>query len=124
MNSKLQSYSTRKLLYLLKINLCFSYFYVMNKNEIIKILKEEEKFIQNEFGVISIGLFGSYAKQTEHINSDVDLLVEFKEPSYSYLMGLYQFLESKINSKIEIVRKGPHLSKRFLDTIKKDLIYV
>jgi|JFJP01.1.fsa_nt_gi uncharacterized protein len=96
----------------------------MNKNEIIKILKEEEKFIQNEFGVISIGLFGSYAKQTEHINSDVDLLVEFKEPSYSYLIGLYQFLESKINSKIEIVRKGPHLSKRFLDTIKKDLIYV
>jgi len=96
----------------------------MNRDEIISILKKEEKFIQKEYGVVSIGLFGSYAKQTENEASDVDFLVEFKEPSYSYLMGLYQFLESKINSKIEIIRKGPHLSKRFLDTIKKDLIYV
>lgn len=96
----------------------------MNRDEIISILKKEEKFIQKEYGVVSIGLFGSYAKQTENEASDVDFLVEFKEPSYSYLMGLYQFLESKINSKIEIIRKGPHVSKRFLDTIKNDLIYV
>ncbi len=96
----------------------------MNRDEILLILKKEEKFIQKEYGVISIGLFGSYAKQTENEASDVDFLVEFKEPSYSYLMGLYQFLESKINAKIEIIRKGPHVSKRFLDAIKNDLIYV
>jgi hypothetical protein len=39
-------------------------------------------------------------------------------------MGLYSFLENKLSSKIEIVRKGPHLSERFLNTIKNDMIYV
>jgi len=96
----------------------------MKKDEIINTLQSEKLFLKENYGVVSIGLFGSYAKGIEKQDSDVDFLVEFKEPSYSLLMGLYSYLENKLNSKIEIVRKGPHLSDRFLNTIKNDLIYV
>ena len=96
----------------------------MKKDEIIDTLKTDKQFLQDNYGVVSIALFGSYAKGIENTDSDVDFMVEFKEPSYSLLMGLYAYLEKKINSKIEIVRKGPHLSERFLNTIKSDLIYV
>jgi len=96
----------------------------MKKDEIINALQSEKLFLRENYGVVSIGLFGSYAKGVEKQDSDVDFLVEFKEPSYSLLMGLYTYLENKLNSKIEIVRKGPHLSDRFLNTIKNDLIYV
>ena len=96
----------------------------MKKDEIIDTLKTDKQFLQDNYGVVSIALFGSYAKGIENNDSDVDFIVEFKEPSYSLLMGLYAYLEKKINSKIEIVRKGPHLSERFLNTIKSDLIYV
>jgi uncharacterized protein len=92
--------------------------------EIIESLKNEKQLLKDNYGVVSIGLFGSYAKGVENNLSDVDFFVEFTEPSYSSLMGLYSFLESKIDSKIEIVRKGPHISERFLSSIKKDLIYV
>jgi hypothetical protein len=40
------------------------------------------------------------------------------------LMGLYTYLESKLCLKIGIVRKGPHVSERFLKHISKDLIYL
>ena len=96
----------------------------MKKNEIINTLQSDKQFLTDNYGVVSIALFGSYAKGLENKDSDVDFIVEFKEPSYSLLMGLYSYLENKFNSKIEIVRKGPHLSERFLNTIKNELIYV
>ncbi len=96
----------------------------MKKDEIIATLQTDKQFLENNYGVVSIALFGSYAKGIEKPDSDVDFFVEFKNPSYSFLMGLYSYLENKLKSKIEIVRKGPHLSERFLNTIKSDLIYV
>lgn len=96
----------------------------MRKEEIINSLQTDKQYLKDNFGVVSMALFGSYAKGLENADSDVDFLVEFKEPSYSFLMGLYSFLENKLKTKIEIVRKGPHVSERFLDTIKSDLIYV
>jgi len=96
----------------------------MKKDEIINCLQLDKQFLKDKFGVETIALFGSYAKGLENLESDVDFLVEFKEPSYSLLMGLYAYLEKKLNSKIEIVRKGPHVSERFYNTIKNELIYV
>lgn len=96
----------------------------MKKDEIILTLQNEKQFLKDNFGVVSIALFGSYAKGIENSESDVDFFVEFKEPSYSFLMGLYTYLENKLKSKVDIVRKGPHISERFLNGIKSELIYV
>lgn len=96
----------------------------MKKNEIINTLQTDIQFLKENYGVVTIALFGSYAKGLESKDSDIDFIVTFTKPSYSSLMGLYNYLEHKLNSKIEIVRKGPHLSERFLNNIKNDLIYI
>ena len=96
----------------------------MNSNEIIKILKPEKQFLKDNFGVERIALFGSYAKGIQKMDSDIDFFIELQKPDYSSLMGLYLYLEAKFDSKIDIVRKGPHLSKRFLSNIEKELIDV
>lgn len=96
----------------------------MNKQEIIETIKTEKAFLQTQFGVEEIGLFGSFARGEENEKSDVDILVRLKTPSYSLLMGLYGHLKQKLNINIDIVRQGPHLSERFLKMIKKDLINV
>lgn len=96
----------------------------MNKQEIIASLKTEKNYLLQHFGVEEIGLFGSYARGEEGNDSDVDILVRLQKPSYSLLMGLYAFLETRLNRKVDIIRKGPHVSERFLKEINKDLIYV
>ena len=96
----------------------------MNKQTIIATIKAEKPFLQEHFGVEEIALFGSYSRGEETIGSDVDILVSIKKPSYSLLTGLYAYLEKKLNTKIDILRKGPHVSERFLNHINKDLIYV
>ena len=96
----------------------------MNKKSIIETLKAEKPYLQKKFGVNEIALFGSFARGEEKSESDIDLLVSLKKPSYSLLMGLYLYLEKKLNTKIDIIRKGPHVSERFLKHISKDLINV
>ncbi|MBA4154839.1 nucleotidyltransferase domain-containing protein [Flavobacterium sp.] len=96
----------------------------MDNQEIITILKEEKKHLEVSFGVKQIALIGSYAKQEQTPQSDIDFFVEFQKPSYGLLADLKAFLEQKFNANIDIVRSGPHLSERFLNHIKKEMIYV
>ena len=96
----------------------------MNKQTIIESIKAEKSYLQQHFGVEEIALFGSYARNEEKPDSDIDILVRINKPSYSLLMGLYIYLEKKLNAKVDLIRKGPHISERFLKHINKDLIYV
>jgi uncharacterized protein len=96
---------------------------MMTSQEILNILKQEKNYLQREFGVISIGLFGSYVKGTQKPESDVDLLVELVEPRFDYLAGLQIYLEKKIGKPIELVRKRSGMSERFLNRIKEQVCY-
>lgn len=50
----------------------------MTKNEILNTLAENKSYIEKEFEVEKIGLFGSYAKEQQTQGSDIDIYVEFK----------------------------------------------
>ena len=95
----------------------------MTSQEILNILKQEKNYLQREFGVISIGLFGSHVTGTQKPDSDVDLLVELVEPRFDYLAGLQIHLERKIGKPIELVRKRSGMSERFLNRIKEQVCY-
>ena len=91
--------------------------------EIIDFLKSEKTFLSNEFGVVSIGLFGSFAKGEQTADSDIDILVELKEPRFDWLAGLKIYLEQSFETKIELVRKSSLLKSRFIRRVEKDIIY-
>lgn len=96
----------------------------MNKQYILDTLKNDMPHLQEAFGVEEIALFGSYAKDIQTPSSDIDFLVTLKKTSYNLFMGLFLYLEKKFNHKVDLVRKGSHLSQQFLNYISKDLIYV
>lgn len=58
------------------------YFRNMKSQEIINKLREEMPVMKAKFGVEEIGLFGSYARNEIKIESDLDLLVKLREPSF------------------------------------------
>ena len=95
----------------------------MNSKEILDLLREEKPFLRKEFGVLSIGLFGSYAKDMQGPESDVDLLIELTEPRFDFLVGLEMHLENKIGKPIELIRNRPGLSERFLKRIETQIQY-
>ena len=92
-------------------------------NQIINLLRAEKLYLTKEFGVVNIGLFGSFAKGQSDQDSDIDVIVELKQPRFDFLAGLQIYLEKKFNRKIEIVRKGNKINSRFTKRVEKDAIY-
>ena len=95
----------------------------LSHEDIIRLLKIEKDFLRAEFGVLNIGLFGSYLKGTQRVDSDIDLIVELKEPRFEWLSGLQIFLEQKFDKKIELIRKSDNVNRRFMQRIGNEVIY-
>lgn len=71
----------------------------LTKNEIIRLIKAEKAFLRENFGAINIGLFGSYAKDQQNLNSDIDFLVEFSEPRFDWIASLQVYMKKNLNVK-------------------------
>lgn len=95
----------------------------MQKEDVIKTLKEEMPVLKEKFGVKSIGLFGSYAKDTQNPESDIDLFVDINAPLSSNFFGLWKHLEKHFKNRIDLTRKGTHLREKFIQTIENEIIY-
>lgn len=97
---------------------------IVTEQEILDILRAEKSYLREQFGLLSVGLFGSFAKGTQGSESDVDLLVELKEPRFDFLVGIQLHLEEKIGKHVELIRKRPGLSERFLRRVEESIHYV
>ncbi len=96
----------------------------MTKIEIISFLKNQKSFLQTNYGVLKIGLFGSYARDEQLSNSDIDIAVELsKENKADNYFGLLHFLEDNLSKKIDLGIESK-LKKSIKTYIDKDIIYV
>jgi len=95
----------------------------MSREEILKILLEHKRYIQTNFEVEKIGLFGSYAKDTATTSSDIDIYVEFKNKTFDNLAGLWNYLEDLYHTKVDIFYKHKNNNSHILSNIQKDVIY-
>jgi predicted nucleotidyltransferase len=95
----------------------------ITKTEIISFLQSNKDYLNEKYGVISIGLIGSYAREEQKDDSDIDFLVEFDKVSFDKLAGLYIFLENNLQKKLDIIIKSSYLRKRFRDIVEREAIY-
>lgn len=73
-------------------------------SEIIKMLKSNLDNIE-KFSVSKIGLFGSFAREEQNDESDVDILVEFEDghENFDNYMDLKFYLEELFERKVDVV---------------------
>ncbi len=95
----------------------------MNHENIITQIRSDLPKLKNDFGVNKIGLFGSYARKKEKIESDLDFLVDLNPPYAKNYFDLLFFLENKFGKKVDLVRRGKHLRQQFIQHIEKEIIY-
>lgn len=96
---------------------------VIDKKRIISFLQEHRAFLEEQFGITRIALFGSYARDEQTPASDIDLLIDAKEHSFSNRFRLKEFLEEAFQKKVDI---GYFDSVRgfIMRHIEEDLVYV
>lgn len=93
----------------------------MTGESIIQFLREHKSTLEG-MGVRRIGLFGSFAKGMQKEDSDIDILVDM-EPDFLRLMSVLLFLENHFGRKVDLLRKGPHVRAKFLQSIEPEVIY-
>ncbi len=75
----------------------------MKQDTVLKILRQKDAELAKQFGVKSLLLFGSVARNEATTASDVDLLVEFNRPvGYFGLFALQDYLESLLGCPVDL----------------------
>lgn len=77
--------------------------------------------LQEQFSVKSLGIFGSYVRDQQHTDSDLDVLVNFNElPSLTKFIRLEDRLSELTGLEIDLVMEDglkPNIGKRILKEV-------
>jgi uncharacterized protein len=76
----------------------------MPGNEIKQILSVHKPELQKKFGVVSMSLFGSYARKEETEFSDVDIAVEVEKADLFLMVSLKNYLQELLGKKVDVIR--------------------
>jgi len=75
----------------------------MRRDEALTRLRAHKADL-DQFGVGSLSLFGSVARDEARIDSDLDLLIEFRGPAtFDRYMGVKLFLEDLLGCRVDLV---------------------
>jgi predicted nucleotidyltransferase len=94
-----------------------------DKAAVLSILKEKQSEIASRFSVRRIGVFGSFARGTARPESDVDILVELKEPTFDNYMDLKFYLEELLDHPVDLVTHDA-IKPRLKPIIEQEVMYV
>jgi len=101
---------------------------MLSKNDILSYLKELKPKLHND-GIEKVGLFGSFAKDSADLFSDIDLVIKTSEKfikkyssikSFLYIEELREDIQNKFKRDVDICDESGLKNKDIL----KDAIYV
>jgi predicted nucleotidyltransferase len=98
----------------------------MRRDEVIRILQQHRDELVGKFGVKSLALFGSVARDDARDASDVDLLIEFDERpvGYFHVGRTYDYLRKLLDVRhLDLVLRRA-LLKELKPSILRDAIDV
>ena len=95
----------------------------MDKKEIIDILRHYKKEHAKEYGILDIGVFGSFARDDVGEGSDVDVVLRISRPDLFVLAGIKNELEERLKRTIDIIAYRESLNKFLKKRIDGEAVY-
>jgi len=93
-------------------------------HECINKLAEFKKSFGSKFGILKLGIFGSVAREENTEGSDIDIVVEVKQPTLLLMYELKEALKALFGCEVDLVRFRETLRPLLKANIQKDVIYV
>ncbi len=96
----------------------------MRRDQALEILSDHKDELREKFGVTSIAIFGSTARDEARPDSDVDTLIEIGRPAGFFTISkVNSYLEDALGAKVDLVTPGA-LRSPIRERIYEELIYV
>ncbi len=97
----------------------------LTKKDILNYLDIHRVDLRDRFGVVKIGLFGSFSRDEQRIDSDIDLAIELEKDKKNIriFFGLKRELEKAFGRKVDLGIESSlkPIAKKF---IQDEIIYV
>ncbi len=94
--------------------------------DIRRLLELQKPDLQQKYGITEIGVFGSYVRNQQRPDSDLDILIELERPPRISLLGLVEledYLSEIVGIKVDIAIKK-NLRKRIGSHILQEVISI
>ena len=96
----------------------------MRRDEVLQMLHQHYPGLVKNYGITSLALFGSVARDEATDTSDVDVLVDFgAPPTFDQYMGLKIFLEDLLQCQVDVVTRRA-LKERIRPYVEKETVRV
>lgn len=93
------------------------------KETILQKLREIKPLLKQQYHLTELALFGSYARDEQTTQSDIDIMVLTERIPYrDYCKMSYLIEDVFIGNKVEIVSKKA-IKPKYFERLKDDLIY-
>ena len=95
----------------------------MIKRDIIQTLSRFKNENQNKYGIRSIGIFGSAARDSLREQSDIDVVVKLDDPDLFNLIGIKQDLEERFHCTVDVIRYRNGMNRFLKHRIDQEAVY-
>jgi len=93
-------------------------------NDILQILRQNKTFLEENFKVKRIGVFGSYVKGLQHSESDIDIIVQIERPmGFVMFLKLEKYLTELLGKRVDLLTFSS-LKSYMKDKILQEVKYV
>lgn len=94
----------------------------MGKHQVIKRIRQQETDLRR-LGIQSLALFGSWVRDEQQANSDIDLLYRFEEgeATLDHFLAVQALLEDALGRPVDLVSAkyiSAHLARRLGDEVE------
>ncbi len=96
----------------------------MDKDEILSRLSSYKKRSAAKYGIETLGIFGSVARNEAHTDSDLDVCITISVPNPFLLAHIKEDIEILTQRRVDIVRVRERMNPFLKQRIDRDCIYV
>lgn len=92
--------------------------HTLSLEEILKVLRQQIPMLAERYSVEKLEVFGSYVRSEQKKDSDLDILITFKEvPSLLTYIAIENYLSDLLGVRVDLVMKDslkPKIGRRIL----------
>ena len=96
----------------------------MTRDDILTILREFKRDYAEKYGILEIGIFGSFARDEAREDSDVDICIKTRTPNPFVLVHIKEDLEGRVHKRVDIIRVRERMNPYLRERIERDGRYV
>ena len=96
----------------------------LRRNEVLEVLARHKAELAARYGLTSLGVFGSVARDEADEQSDVDIVYETDVPNLFRAVHIKRELEALLHRRVNVIRWRERINPRLKARIEREAVYV